>query len=430
VGGPCGPGGGAEEEHADLHTGESTAEPLMCGRVEGLVRCGSPQEAVEALLPRVREVGVERVPLAEAAGRILAEPVLADRPSPACDVSAMDGYAVRMADLSRAELPLAGEVRIGVRPPELPPGAALRIVTGAPIPPGAETVVKREDVEELASSIRPGQGARSLSPGANIRRRGDNAGPGDPIVGLGCVITAPGAAALASFGCATPTVRSRVRAAILSTGDEVLDVSQAPTEWQLRDGNAPAIAAMLGAPRWIDVVATRRAPDDPRAIAAAAEGLLAGCDALVLSGGVSMGDRDFVPRVLRELGATVVFHRVPQRPGRPVLGAVLPDGRPAFGLPGNPLSVMVTCRRIVLPVLERMAGITRPSAPPAVRLRGPGDKSIELWWHRAVRIVAPGEAELASTASSGDVAGAAESDGFVELPPGASGPGPWPFYGW
>jgi molybdopterin molybdotransferase len=143
-----------------------------------------------------------------------------------------------------------------------------------------------------------------------------------------------------------------------------------------------------------------------------------------------MGDRDFVPRVLRDLGATVVFHRVPQRPGRPVLGAVMPEGKPVLGLPGNPLSVMVTCRRMVVPVLGRAAGLSAESARPAVRLVGTNGKTADLWWHRPVRLVGTGEAELAETASSGDVAGAAGSDGFVEVPPGATGEGPWAYYAW
>jgi molybdopterin molybdotransferase len=400
------------------------------GEAEPLVRCSSPEEAISALVSRTRAVGVEEVELGAAAGRVLAQAVTADRPSPACNVSAMDGYAVRTADVRPGALAVVGEVRIGVKPPDIPRSGVLRIVTGAPIPRGSDAVVKREDVDELgADSIRVRPGTE-VEAGENIRRRGENALPGSEVVSAGQLVTAPVAAALASFGCVRPRVYRRVRVGVLSTGDEVLDASAKPTEWQLRDGNSPAICAMLSRRAWIDIAAVRRAGDDPAAIGKAAEDLLSRCDALVLSGGVSMGDRDYVPRVLRALGATLVFHRVPQRPGKPILGAVTTDGRPVFGLPGNPLSVMVTCRRIVVPVLERVAGLATSSIAIVVRMAAAPSKTVDLWWHRPVTLIGPGLAELAGTASSGDVAGAARSEGFVEIPPGASGAGPWAYYEW
>jgi molybdopterin molybdotransferase len=400
-------------------------------RSEPLVRCGSPEEAVAALAGRVARVLTETVALEDAAGRVLAEAVRADRPSPACDVSAMDGFAVRLEELGGGELPVIAEARIGVRPPAFSGSGAVRIVTGAPVPAGADAVIKREDVEELGDRIRISpEAAMRAQPGLNIRRRGDNAAPGAEVVPAGVLVAPPVAAALASFGATRVRVSKRVRVGVLSTGDEVLGAGETPTEWQLRDGNSPAIWAMLSTRRWIEVLPARRARDDPGEIGAAAGELLNLCDALVLSGGVSMGDRDFVPGVLRGLGATIVFHKVPQRPGKPVLGAVMPDGRPVFGLPGNPLSVMVTCRRIVLPALERASGLARGSAPPLVRVVNAGERALELWWHRQARMVGPGEAEVLSTASSGDIAGGATSDGFVEVPPGAIGTGPWAFYAW
>jgi molybdopterin molybdotransferase len=151
---------------------------------------------------------------------------------------------------------------------------------------------------------------------------------------------------------------------------------------------------------------------------------------LIATGGVSMGERDFVPQVVRELGAEVLFHKVTQRPGKPVLGAVLPDGRPIFGLPGNPQSVMVTARRMVVPVLERLAGIERPLPPTVMRLERHDERRLDMWWHRFVRVTGVGAAALVDVSSSGDVIGAAQSDGFVEVPPGQGGEGPWPYFGW
>lgn len=390
----------------------------------------SPAAALELMLSRLRPLATERVPLHNAAGRILAEPITADRDSPAIDVSAMDGYSVRLADLAAGFLPISGEVRIGATPPAQPAAASLRIVTGAPIPPGAEAVIKREDVEELPDRVNLSPAALATKPGTNIRRRAENAAAGKRIASSGILITAPIAAALASFGIATPLVFRRVRIGILTTGDEVLDVSDSPKPWQLRDSNGPALATFLSTHAWAEVAAPRTSRDDPVALRDSFHTLLRTSDAVIATGGVSMGDRDFIPQVIRNLGAEVLFHKVPQRPGRPILGASLPDGRPIFGLPGNPLSVMVTARRIVLPTLERFAGLAANPPRLLARLENPDDRRLDLWWHRSVRLTGPGTASLVDVASSGDVASAASGDGFVEIPPNQGGPGPWPYYSW
>ncbi len=160
--------------------------------------------------------------------------------------------------------------------------------------------------------------------------------------------------------------------------------------------------------------------------------LLGMCDALMLSGGVSMGDRDYVPATLDKLKAQVIFHKVPQRPGRPILGRPSPSCCLHPGPSPATLSpVMVTARRIAVPVLAALAGLKRElSAPSVVRIVNPDQKSIDLWWHRPACITGPGEVELLPTKGSGDIPGVARSDGFVEIPPQQSGPGPWPFYSW
>jgi molybdenum cofactor synthesis domain-containing protein len=190
------------------------------------------------------------------------------------------------------------------------------------------------------------------------------------------------------------------------------------------------VGAILGRPGWLHVAAARRVADDPGLLHEAVSRLLHSCDAIVMTGGVSMGPKDFVPGVLTELGARVVFHRLPQRPGKPVLGAVFPGGRPVLALPGNPVSVMVTARRMAVPILARLAGLGREIPPGQVRLANADDKRLHLWWHRPVRITGSGLAELAPGMGSGDVASAARSDGFVEVPPGQAGEGPWPYYSW
>lgn len=391
----------------------------------------SPAAAVAAMLELIGPVGSERVPLGEATGRVLAEAIRADRPSPAVDVSAMDGYALRLASLVPGRLRVAADVAIGREPPPWPPASVLRIVTGAAVPEGAYAVVKREDVEEHGDAITlTGAAISAINPGSNIRRRGENCGSGEMVAPAGREVDAPIIGAAATFGCSGLSVSRRVRVGVLVTGDEVVDPSETPTPWQIRDSNGSAVMSLLGRVGWMEVAAARRSADEPGLLRRAVAGLLESSDAIVLTGGVSMGPKDFVPGILAELGARIVFHRVPQRPGKPVLGGVFPGGRPVMALPGNPVSVMVTARRMAAPVLARLAGLTRAMPPGLVRVTNADRKRLHLWWHRPVRIVEPGVAELVAGMGSGDVVSAAASDGFVEIPPEQSGEGPWPFYSW
>jgi molybdopterin molybdotransferase len=212
------------------------------------------------------------------------------------------------------------------------------------------------------------------------------------------------------------------------TGDEVLGAAEAVADWQLRDSNGPALRAMLGAKAWVELLPARRCPDEPALLRELVGLMLASADLLLLTGGVSMGDRDFVPGVLRDAGAEVLFHKVPQRPGKPVLGAIGPEGQAILGLPGNPLSVMVTARRMASPIARRLAGSV--AFPPPIRVEVNDDgKRIELWWHRLVRLVDASRAELVESRGSGDIPSAARSHGFVEIPPGEGG-GSRDFYPW
>lgn len=391
----------------------------------------SPQAAISALLGFVRPVETEVVSLQQAAGRVLAEAVHADRPSPAVSVSAMDGFAARLGEARISPLPIAGEVRIGLEPPPLPPGACMRITTGGAIPVGAELVIKREDVTESADSITVRAAAlSSLQLGESIRRAGENAPAGQLVVGIGATIWPQVVAALASVGKARVQVFRRVRIAVITTGDELVDVDRAPTPWQLRDSNGHTLRSLFANCAWADVFQVRRAPDDPIVMSREVKSALDACDVLVLSGGVSAGHRDYVPSVLAENGVRKLFHGVPQRPGKPVFGGVTDGGRPALGLPGNPVSVMVTARRMVYAAAFRRAGGSHDEQPAQAVISNPDAKSIGLWWHRLVRLAAPGQAELVDGKGSGDIVTTARSDGFVEIPPHRSGPGPWPMYLW
>ncbi|MCB9846531.1 MAG: molybdopterin molybdotransferase MoeA [Phycisphaeraceae bacterium] len=392
----------------------------------------SPAEAVELMRSRCAVMSAETTPLSEAASRVLAGPLIADRDHPPVSVSAMDGFAVRAAEVAPGPMEVGGESRIGHPPPTTPRGCCVKVMTGGAVPDDADAVIKREDVGEEPGRIVVPDGL-VVRAGEHVRRGGENARRGDPIAPPGSLISPALMGALATFGVTQVPVHRRVRVAILATGDEIQPVEALPTPWQIRDSNSWALQGLLRPQPWIDLVSIQRFSDDASILRQAAHEALDRADALLMTGGVSMGDLDFAPAVLRDAGVEVLFHRLPQRPGRPMLGGVGPRGQVVFGLPGNPLSVMVTARRIALPVLAHSAGIGPPrSADPAIRLELTSWRggSLGLWWHRPVQIRADGTGQLLEVKGSHDVAGAAESDGFVEIPPGAEGSGPWMFRAW
>jgi molybdopterin molybdotransferase len=393
-----------------------------------------PCAVLADLASQLTPVTAETVSWRAAAGRVLAERLHADRDSPAHDVSAMDGYALRLADRSvrtTCTFSVAVEARIGAPPPALPAGQAVRIVTGAALPDGADVVIRREDVQEFADRIVLPADLR-LKAGEHIRRRGENLHQHDLALEAGVLISPAVASALATFGVAEPCVRRRVRVGVISTGDELL----APEPYGLRDANGPALEAMLATLPWVESQAMGPVPDELGAVIAAVKTQLDRCDAVFISGGVSMGDRDYVPAAVAEAGCALVFHRLPIRPGRPLLGAIGPRGQAILGLPGNPVSVLVTARRFGMMALRRLGGLCDIDPPgrmvtlTAESARGLAKTGLELWSYRPVRLAGAGRAELVVPHSSGDFVTAARSDGFIEVSPNGAGGGPWPFYTW
>lgn len=402
----------------------------------------SPARAIDALCAELQasRSDSERVPLHEATGRVLAQDVALDRDSPPFDNSMMDGYAVRRADLPSAgtfRMEVSGEARIGQAPPRMQPGAATRIATGAPIPIGADLVLPRERVREGTEPVREIEG--SVDPanppriGEHVRRRGENARAGSIVLCAGECLSPAGIGTLASVGCRQPVLRARLRVAVLVTGEELVSAQAEPGPHAIRDSNGPALVAALGSRRWIETGPSLHEGGEAETLVRRLRDLADAQDAIVISGGISMGHRDPVRAALETLGARCIFHGLPQRPGKPVLGATLDQaGRrlAILALPGNPLSAMVCCERIVIPVLARLAGAHRP-APPAVRIARTDGRSLSMWWHRLVRIGTDGSAELVELQGSGDIPAGGRSDGFVELPPGETGAsGDWPFHAW
>ena len=390
----------------------------------------SPHKAMASLLTKLSPVATRHVPLAQASGRVLANPVVTDRPSPPCDASAMDGYALRTDCLKKGRLSVTDEVATGHAPPTLRPDQAVRVFTGGAVPAEAQVVIRREDVNEQIDAIDLPEGL-DTRPGANIRYRGENAPAGEAVVEAGALVTPAVAAAMGAFGVAEPKVFDRVRISVLVTGDELLPVDATPQPWQIRDSNSQTLATLLGDIPWIKLLDIRHVHDQLDPLTDALRAALDSSDAVLLTGGVSMGDYDFVPAAVGAAGGTIAFHKLAMRPGKPLLGGVGPNGQAILGLPGNPVSVMVTARRWASVALRKRAGLAQPDPPAAmVRLVNPTNKRLSLWQYQPVRLTAAGQAERIETMGSGDLAGPAASDGFVELPPDAAGVGPWPFYPW
>lgn len=387
--------------------------------------------ALLQLADRLSAVPLERLPLSQVAGRVLAEPLLADRDNPPLDVSAMDGYAIRLADAHRGTLSIAGVATAGSPPVALPPQRAVQIFTGAPVPFGADCVIPREQTREAPDQVELAVAAEQLSPGQHIRIRGENAKAGSQVLPAGTVLSSHAVAAVASVAGPELAVHHKVKVAIVNTGDELVSPGQAASEWQIRDSNGPTLATSLAGHEWIKLCARVRAADQLSAVSETLANLLPVADVIVVTGGVSVGDTDHVPAAIEKLGGEIVFHRLPIRPGKPVLGALMPGGKLIIGLPGNPVSVAVTATVIALPLLRKLAGI-RPliSASPRVLVDNPDDKQLQLTWYRLVELTPEGEVRYVATHGSGDLISLAHSVGFVALPPGASGPGPWPLTLW
>ncbi len=303
----------------------------------------------------------ERVPLLDARGRFLAHAIVARHDVPGFDNSAMDGYAVRAGDLATADgspvsLPVEGESRAGGPPPgPLADGAVMRIFTGAPMPAGADAVVMQEDVAREGATARFGAAAPV---GAHVRRRAEVLAIGDPVLtpedALG-----PGELALAaSQGYALLPVRRRPVVAILSTGDELREIGAPDRPGSLIDSNTYGLAsaaAAAGATPWILPLGV----DAPDALTARFEEAVHRADVVVSTGGVSVGDYDRVADALDAVGADTLFTKVRMKPGKPVRFAVA--GRtPLFGLPGNPVSALVTFELFVRPLLRSRLGDPRP----------------------------------------------------------------------
>ena len=315
-------------------------------------------EAIGLVKAKVTPLPAESVPLTESVGRYLAGAVAADSDLPPFDRSQMDGYAVRAADVAQtpARLKIVGESAAGRGwRDEMHAGEAVRIMTGAPVPKGADSVQQVELTRELNGD--EVEILETVSLGRSIVKRGDEIKKGDVVLRAGERINSAAVAVLASFGYARVEVGKRPRVSVLATGSELVSVDEQPGADQIRDSNNYTISA-YAREAGAEVELLPLAGDDTALLKRQISEAASQSDIVITSGGVSVGVYDFTKAALRELGAEIFFERVRLRPGKPAVFARLPDGALFFGLPGNPVSVSVTFNRFARPAILAMQGAT------------------------------------------------------------------------
>jgi len=384
-------------------------------------------EALQAVLARARPLPAVSMSRDEALGRVLAEAVTADGDLPPFAKALMDGYAVRAVDLAgvgERVLRVLETVTAGESPTRgVGPGEATEIMTGAPMPAGADAVVMVERTRREGASVVVSD--PSIRPGRSVLPRGREARAGETVLGPGRVLNAARLGVLAAVGRARVLAVPRPKVLVVATGDELVEPERAPGFGQVRNSNATMLrASAVGAGAVAEALPI--APDDPDRLAGTLATALRG-DVVVISGGVSAGTRDLVPGALRALGVTQVFHKVRVKPGKPVWFGVGPDrdggaaGPLVFGLPGNPVSGLVTFLLFVRPALAALAGDAGRAADSttAARLARPfthvGDRPT---FHPAMVVDGDSADGLPAVApldwaGSADLRSAAAADGFA-----------------
>lgn len=316
------------------------------------------EKALEAIFDRVPPVSAETVALGDAAGRVLAAPVIAAHDQPPFNASAMDGYAMRAADVGPEQwLSVIGMSKAGAGfSGTVEPGEAVRIFTGAPVPEGADTVIMQEEAVREGERVRFTAAART---GHSIRPRGNDFSVGDVLIGAGNRLTPMQIAVAAAANCATLEVARRPRIGLLATGDELVLPGSPLAADQIVASNSFGLAPFL-APYAQAVTDHGIVGDDIAALRTRlAEAFAAEPDILVTTGGASVGEHDLVQDVLKELGVTLDFWRINMRPGKPLMFGM--HGKTmVFGLPGNPVSAMVTAIVFIAPALRRWLGYAEP----------------------------------------------------------------------
>lgn len=375
-------------------------------------------EALDVILSSVPAFGSEVVSASAAPGRVLRQSIVAERDQPPFDRVTMDGIAIRSSDLSGAERRLsvqatqaAGDERL-----TLEQGKCIEIMTGASLPDGADTIIPVERIEmtEAAAVIETGYEARQ---GQFIHVRGSDHKRGAELLTSGRTISPMDIAVIASCGLTEVEVSYRPEIRVISTGNELVPAGQPVAAHQVRLSNGPAVLAMLASHGYVDATHDHLA-DDRTEMRERLPVHLDAADILILSGGVSMGKADYVPQVLEELGVRTLFHKISQRPGKPMWFGIGPSGQAVFALPGNPVSTLVCCRHYVIPALDRASGI-REKSPEFAALARDFRFEPKLTCFLPATLLSNTAGSLLAvpvhTNTSGDFTALAGTDGYLEL---------------
>jgi molybdopterin molybdotransferase len=375
----------------------------------------SPSEALACILGQGRPMPVQQLPLQAALGRILAEDIRSAIDHPSFDVSAVDGYALRFADLGTQPLPIntapikAGDA--GEQP--LPPGACVRIFTGAPLPPGADTVVMQEHTEVTAAGVQI-QDAHLRHHG-NVRFRGEQIQAGQVAMAAGQHITPAAVGYLATLGVRTLRAFAPPRVAVLVTGDEFAENDGDLQRGRIYESNGQMLrAALSGLGCAVEVCQVQ---DDRAAMQASLRELALRCDVLIATGGVSVGDHDHTRPALEAEGFATLLHGIAQKPGKPMYFGMR-EGQAAFGLPGNPRAVLVCFYVYVLPYLQACMQAARPGLKRIVLpLLAPWHRKPDGKTHFVTCRLREAGCEILDDRGSHMLRSFVEADGLVALPP-------------
>jgi len=381
----------------------------------------SVADAYRHVLATAHPLPPETVPLAAAVGRVLRQELVADRDFPPYNRVTMDGIALNYNSLQvgQTTFPIERTQLAGAVPTPLTnTQAAIEIMTGAALPPGTDTVIRYEDLDFTNT---PRQAAVRVAPprqGHNVHTQGSEQTAGTQLLAPGLVLSPAEIAVAATVGAATLVVTRRPRVAVVSTGDEIVPVDATPLPHQIRRSNAVMLQAALATDGCESEAF--HFDDDLASLKAGLPPLLAHYDAVLLSGGVSKGQADFLPQALRESGVTEIFHRVAQRPGQPFWFGQRPGGATVFALPGNPVATFAGYYRYVRGWLRQSQGQLIDKHEFA-QLAAPVDFKPALNYFLAVRLENALDGRLLAhptpTAGSGDLAGLLAADGLLELGP-------------
>jgi molybdopterin molybdotransferase len=385
-------------------------------------------QAVELILDAVVRQPTLRIPLLNSTGHVLAEEIEARWPLPPWTASSMDGFAVRAGDIQGASTDTPKRLRISggdpagaAQPSPLEPGTAWRVATGGRVPDGADSVVRQEDTDRGDPVVKV---LNDRDAGQNIRPLGGDFAAGDRVLKAGTTIDAGCLAVLAAAGVSNPMVFRRPRVAVITSGDELvaLDHLELAADGQrMVDVNQPTLCALVEEFGGV-VASSGPLPDGVAALRSAIE-THANADLLITAGAVSVGDRDHVPEVMKMIGGRLLFQRVLLRPGGPTTAVQLPDGRIWLGLPGNPVSALVTFHLFARPAIRAMLGDSNPVPRlEAVILETPIERHPRLELSPRVILTGsmPDRAKLTGGQASWLVSSLGRADGLLRIPAGES----------